>query len=738
MRRARRLLLLVILLIVAGVGVTYRVQRGRQERAVPPPPKSLPGHVSAAADHWRWSHTEGNRRLVEVEARNFRQIREPSRFELEEVELRFFQKDGKSFDQVRSGKADFDLEARLLHSPGPVEITLAVPADGSPRGRLLVIRSSGVTFESTTGKARTDRPAAFTFDTAEGQAVGAAYDPATRELELNDQVQLTWRGRGPKPKPMRVEAGHAVYKEREHKVFLLPWSRLTREALTLEAGLAEVTLEEGVIRTVEAREAHGSDLAPQRRLDFQATLLVMRFNDEGQMERLRGEGQARMISTSGTGRTEVSAERVQLEFDSAAGESVLTKVGAMGQTVVESLPAAQPGAPRPASRLLRSETVELLMRPGGREIASIETHAPGQLDFLPARPGERRRHLEAARMWIEYAANNEIRSFRAVETATRTERETGKKTTSTARTWSQGLAAEFDPQTGQLTSMEQWPDFRYEEGDRRARAERAALDAPRDLITLTGRARVWDPSGSADADRIVLDQASGDFTAEGRVTSTRAPDRQGPGSAMLEADAPVQARANRMTASDNRRHVVYEGDAVLWQGASRLQADRIEIDRRRRTLAARGRVVSQFPDRAKEGKGGLVVVRAPEMTYTDEQRLAHYRGGAEMSRPGLTVRGREIRAFLNDSQSDSSLDHALADGQVEIVQTSAGRRLTGSAEHAEYADQEQRIVLLGGEPRLVDSRRGTTRGRRLTYFADRDQLIVEGAEGRPAVSRLKK
>jgi lipopolysaccharide export system protein LptA len=738
MRRTRRLLLLVILLILAVVGVTYHVRRGAEERSAPAPPKSLPGHISATADNWRWSHTEGNRRVVEIEARNFRQIKEPSRFELEGVELRFFQKDGKTFDKVRSAQANFDIEAKLLHSPGPVEITLAVPSDGSPKGRLLVIRSSGVTFESTTGKARTDQLATFTFDTAEGQAVGAAYDPASRELELNGEVQLNWRGRGPKPKPMRVETGHLLYKERESKVFLLPWSRLTRDALTLEAGMAEVTLKEGVIRVVEAREARGSDLLPRRRLDYQASLLVMRFDEDGQMEHLQGDGKARMTASSEAGRTEVGADRVDLEFDSSSQESALKKVDATGQAVVESIPATKPGAPRPATRVLRSDAVTLQMRPGGREIATIETHAPGQIDFLPSQPGERRRHLEASRMWIQYAANNEIESFRAVEVATRTEREAAKKTTSTALTWSKDLTAAFDPKTGQLVGMEQWPDFRYEEGDRRGRAERASLDAPRDVITLTGRARVSDPSGSADADRIVLDQKSGDFTAEGRVTSTRQPDRKGAGSAMLASDQPVQARANRMTASDNHRRVVYQGDAVLWQGASRLQADRIEIDRDKRTLAARGRVVSQFLDRAKGGKGGFVTVRAPEMTYSDEQRLAHYQGGAELVRPGMTVRGREIRAFLSDSKSDSSLDHALADGQVEIVQTTAVRKLTGSAEHAEYEDKEQRIVLTGGEPRLVDSNRGTTRGQRLTYYADRDHLIVEGAQGRPAVSRLKK
>jgi lipopolysaccharide export system protein LptA len=746
MRRARRLLLLVILLILAGVGITYHVQRGMQERSAPPAPTSLPGHISAAADHWRWSHTDGNRRIVEAEARNWRQIKEPSRFELEDVELRFFQKDGKIFDKVRSAKADFDIDQKLLHSPGEVEITMAVPADNTPKGRLMVIRSSGVTFESTTGKARTDRPASFTFDTAEGQAVGASYDPSKRELELNSEVQLTWRGSGPQSKPMKIEAGRLTYNEREAKVFLSPWSRLTRDTLTLEAGVAVITLEKGAIRQVEAQEARGNDRFPKRRIDFQASQLVMRFTEDGEMEHLTGDGNARLTTVSDAGRTNVVSDRVDLEFDTSSEESALKRADATGHAVVESVPAAKPGAPQPATRVLRSDSVALHMRAGGREIERLETHAPGQIDFLPNRTGERRRHVEAFRMYINYAANNEIESYRAVDVATRTERETAKKTISTALTWSKNLAAEFAPKTGQLTRMEQWTDFRYEEGDRRARADKASLDAPGDLITLTGRARVSDPAGSADADVIVLDQKSGGFTAEGRVTSTRQPDRKGAGSAMLSSDQPVQARSEKMTAADNNRHVVYEGGAVLWQEANRLQADRIEIDRQKRALTARGKVVSQFLDRSKPasgdkkaaGKGVFTVIRAPEMSYSDEERLAHYRGGVELTRPGMTIRGREIRAYLRDSKSDSSLDRAVADGQVEILQAAAGHKRTGTSEHAEFYEQEQRVILTGGEPRLVDSARGTTRGQRLTYYANRDHLIVEGADGRPAVSRLKK
>ena len=39
-------------------------------------------------------------------------------------------------------------------------------------------------------------------------------------------------------------------------------------------------------------------------------------------------------------------------------------------------------------------------------------------------------------------------------------------------------------------------------------------------MTLEGSARVWDPTGSAAADKIVMNQMSGDFTAEGSSSFT--------------------------------------------------------------------------------------------------------------------------------------------------------------------------------------------------------------------------
>ena len=125
-----------------------------------------------------------------------------------------------------------------------------------------------------------------------------------------------------------------------------------------------------------------------------------------------------------------------------------------------------------------------------------------------------------------------------------------------------------------------------------------------------------------------------------------------------------------------------------------------------------------------------------DLVYTETDRLAHYTGGVHMIRTGMDVKASEIRAFLNDSGADSSLHHAIADGKVSIVRQEPDRSLTGTGEHAEYYAAEERIFLNGGEPVLVDSLRGVTHGRDLTYFAKNDKLLVNGAEKEPVKSRV--
>jgi lipopolysaccharide export system protein LptA len=248
-----------------------------------------------------------------------------------------------------------------------------------------------------------------------------------------------------------------------------------------------------------------------------------------------------------------------------------------------------------------------------------------------------------------------------------------------------------------------------------------------------------------------MDQKSGDFVADGRVATTRLPDDKASSSALLSGSDVMQGRAQHMTSAEHNQKLHYEGNAVVWQGPNRVEADRIDINRMTQAFEAHGKVVSQFADKSSDDKDEtatdkpkppsapiFTVVRAPDLVYSDDTRVAHYQGGAAMVRPGLTVNGKELKAYLNDKDSASTLDKAFADGAVKIVSTADRRTRTGTGEHGEYYTTERKVIMNGGEPLLVDSLKGQTRGKQLTWWSNNDRLLVNGVENRPADTLFRK
>ena len=772
LRNARGLLLLALVLMLVAVGATYYRQKRRQARHEPRPPQTLPNDTELSATTWVWRKDETTFGMVEVRAKRFRQLKAPSLVEIEDVEVLVYKNQGHDLDRIRTPKAQFDDDKGTLYADGEVDIALGLAVEGPPHGHQLRIHSTGVTYEAKTGKARTDRAATFTFDEGDGKSVGASYDPTAGKLEMLAQVELTWRGKDPTKPPMKIETGQATYMEKDAYVLLGPSSRLTHDTSVLEAGEAIVTLnDEGTIDEVEAAAAHGTDNQPGRQLQYSAGRLHMKLTPKGEIEKVSGEPDARLLSVSDTARTTVSSFRVDLDFDTASGGSVLKQAVTSGNTVLESVPLPRPGAQLPETRILHSDRVALKMRPGGQELDTVESLTPCHLEFLPNRAGQRHRTLDASHLFVAYGSDNVIQSLRAEDAATRTEPETPvvqagqkpKKPGDPILTRSKNMKADFD-KNGELARMEQWDDFTYQEGERRARANRAILEQTRDLITLDGNARVWDSSGTTAANHILMDQKSGDVDAEGNVVSTRMPDRKGNSSAILSNDEPLEATAARMRTAGRNHQFHYEGQAIAWQGSNRLWADAIDIDRAARNLSASGHVRTRFMEKEKKENGSaadgaatktagaaqppaaqppaaqppaaqappkapsFVTVEAGTLVYTEADRVAHYAGGSHMVRPGMDVKASEIRAFLNDAKADSSLDHAISDGQVVVVRTEPDRSLTGTGEHSEYYTKDERILMKGGHPTLVDSVRGTTRGEELTYYVDDDKLIVNGAQ----------
>lgn len=762
MRGTRWLLLLAIVAVLAGIGITYRVQKRNLQARAPAKPAMLPTSVSGLRDHFRYTHADAGRTTWEIKTRKVTQQQGSNQVHLDEVELKIYNKTGDEYNLVKSANADFDQAGSRMYSEGEVEITLRVPVEGQPARPLTNIKSSGVRFDVKTGKAETDRPATFTFENGVGKAVGASYDPTTRELHLYHDAEIDHQAPGPRALPMKIEAGELTYKEAASLVWLTNGARLTRQNTVVNAKTGIVQLQDGVIRQVDAVEVRGVDEYPRRKLQYAADELRVTYSEYGEVERISGKRNARLVSISEGSETTMTSDVVDLDFETVDNENVLKKAVGSGNAVIESKPVAAAEARLPESRIIHSQAIEVRMRPGGREIELVQTLAPGRLDLIPNQPVQRQRRLDAAQMTMTYGPGNQLQSFRAVgvQTETQPNAEEAKKKQAVSRTSSKNMSAEFDPATGQMKRMEQWNDFSYEAGERRARANRAVMEADDNVMTLDTAARVWDATGATSADEIRIDQKTGDFAANGHVSSSRQPDKKNSPSGMLAGDQPVESMADRMTAANHNRLLHYEGHVVMWQGGDRITAERTEIDREKRTLSAAGGVVTQFLEKKETAPtpspeaptASFVIVKSANMVYTDQDRLAHYTGAVVLNRPGLQVRADELRAILAESKAeskkgakkeggdegDSRIEKAYADGHVEIVQAAPDRTRTGTSDHAEYYSDNERIVLRGGQPQMVDSKKGYARGAELTYFVNDDRLLVSGNAQQRATSRLRR
>jgi lipopolysaccharide export system protein LptA len=743
MRSVRWLLLVAIAVIAAAVFGTYKTQRRRAEANQRPVPPSVPIGTSANAFDWEWGESTPNGKpSIEVHAKRQTVSQDSNRIQLQEVELQIFQKDGQKYDRVRCPEAEMTVSDKKLYAPGEAEITLDVPVKGDASHPLTSIKAAGINFDSVSGHAVTDKHVSFHFDGGEGTSEGASYDPESRTLHLDRNVLVNMRGKDPQSAPMKVEAGELTYSEKEGVIHLGPWSRMTRDETVINAGASVLKLLDKKIDTVDAVDAKGTDKRSGRNLEYSAANIHVKYTSDHLIEKLNGAGNARLVSHGKGSDTTMLGDTVDLFFNTQSGESELASAVAHGHGSIESKPAPDPKGATPDTKVMKSDVLNLFMKPGGKDLSRVTTNTAGTLEFLPNQAARHRRLLKADQMDVAYGDKNEIQSFHAVNAATETypseeERKRKKTGLETAYTSSKVMDASFD-EKGEIKTMKQTDNFRYSEGARKAQSDYATLDNAANVMNLENHARISDDTGTTIGDHIQMQQATGDFDAKGHVSTTRLPDAKKTSSDMLDKDEPTQGIADRVISAERNHLIHYIGNAVLWQSSNRIQADKIDVDRDKKSIVADGNVVSQFLDNKKDDDGKPVkppatpvftIVKAPHMVYTDADRAALYTGGTDFWRPTLTVKCLTLKAWLNDNKSDadSRLNRAVGDGNVDIVQIAKDRKRVGTGEHAEYYTDEGKIVLTGGEPKLDDSLKGSTVADKLTYFTDDDRLLLEGA-----------
>jgi lipopolysaccharide export system protein LptA len=243
-----------------------------------------------------------------------------------------------------------------------------------------------------------------------------------------------------------------------------------------------------------------------------------------------------------------------------------------------------------------------------------------------------------------------------------------------------------------------------------------------------------------------LNRSTGDAFADADVKSTYSDLKPQPDGALLASSSPIHVTARAMTARHSSATALYTGNARLWQGANVVQAPSLEFDRNRRSVVAQGAstqpVSTVLTQTDKQGKSTPVVVKAARLTYTDNQRTAHYEGGVTAQGAGVTTTAAKMDVILRARGQDAGnqsltpagkLDQIIAEEHVVVAQ--AKRKAEG--ERLVYTAAEDKFVMTGGSPSIFDAEQGKITGVSLTFYRHDDRVLVEGNDQSPTVTRTR-
>jgi lipopolysaccharide transport protein LptA len=723
----RTLRILALLGAIAVAIVAWRDYQTGQERLAieaAAAPAAIASDVSSQSAGWSWSQTAGNRQRVAITAGGFRQDRERSGIQLTNVRLEIQHPEKGVYDRVVTEEANFDAGQNRFHSEGRVVVTLGLPTGTEPddESHYTRITTSGATFNTETGEVWTEREVSYEFDGGRGSSRGARYDSMNRQFTMHHDAVVERFASSPTGERTVIRAGQLQYFEAQEQVKLTGGCSLERGSYRVTAESADVVLEDGTLRQIAADKALGLSRQNKREVRFETPLLRVSYSPQGWIETVVGEGASKLTSTTDASLLTAEGDWIQLTYAAQDGEreSDLTDANLVGNARVSERGRGRGDGP---GRRVESRSLHLKMRPGGDEVAYLETLDRGRITISPETASSSARRLDGDRLRVDYGAESRMEKLTAggsVELRDVPQAPGRFPLTS----WSETLHARFDQASGELLSLNQGGATRFEQEKRKGSALESVYDPALGRLRLTGDARVDQPGVAIAADKITLSSTTGQLDAAGRVTarySEDAPsaDRDG----MFEEGEPVFAAADTMSSNQGQGRVVYEGRARLWQKVNRVEADKIVVDRSAKTLDATGAVRSTL--RGPEEGAQPALVRSGSLLYREQEREAQYRGAVQLSRGPLRVKGDELDASLT-GETGASLRSAEARGSVEVLQTESGRK--GFGDKARYDAATEEVILDGTPARAVNARGEETRGARLTYKIDDEGLRVEGGK----------
>jgi lipopolysaccharide export system protein LptA len=778
----------VALLVVAG---TYFYARHRVQNALKQIPGKIGLEIKQTASGFTISKSQQGRTLFTIQASKAVQFKKGGHTELHDVQITLYGSDSTRFDQIRGTDFEYDQQTGNVVAQGEVLIDLQSNPEGvlnpdqSPpaeRKNPIHLKTSGLTFNQSSGDAHTSERVDFDLPEGSGWAMGVNYIAKTNVLTLLSQVNLTLGGIS----PATIHAVRATITKDPHLV-VLEHPQLQSGARQCDSDEATLFLRpDNTLARVLARgnvivKAEGPQPAEARSNELE--LIMAESHDTLRTAIFSGDVRAQVARRSSMedggalmedGRLrpskpeEFSSDRTQPPMEGKAGrvvldfaetkasrkrnspsKNLLTKIHAEDHVVLSQHQAPASPAVSAQDLELTASGIDFLLANQQNHLDRAETSGAAQIVIRPSAGAGSQTVITAAKFDAHFDDSGELTSVHGAPDARIVSKNPGQPDrVSTSRI----LDAAFQPGSG-IDTLVQQGNVAYVDGERKAWGDHARYTPNDQLLILTGSPRVIDGGMTTTANSMRLNRGTGDAFAEGNVKTTYSDLKPQPNGALLSSSSPIHVTARSMSAHGSSAIALYTGDARLWQDANVVEAQSIEFDRDHRSMVALGsdasRIVStvlvpakstQTSIAEKSEAPALVAITSTRLTYADAERKAHFEGDVVARSTDATITAKKMDAFLeargptNQSLSPAGkLEKIVAAEQVVITQPE--RHATG--ELLVYTAADDKFVLTGGPPSIFDAERGKITGVSLTFFRRDDRVLVEGNNSFPTVTQTR-
>jgi len=425
-------------------------------------------------------------------------------------------------------------------------------------------------------------------------------------------------------------------------------------------------------------------------------------------------------------------------------------------------------------------------RPDGRSLKEAQTVGTGKLVLNSEDAGQGEQVITAGQFLMAFNDQSRLRTLDGIRGThivytpgpahgvEGTSAQPPPRPPAIEESFSDRLAAVFDTSSGDLRSLEQSGNFRYSNGERQSSAATAQYSSESQVLTLSGKPRLWDSETRIAADRVLwhIDTETGEGLGKVQSTHFQSPlpatEKGQPNSGKAGPDGPPGASATAVAGATNvladeviveRRSqlVHYQGHVRAWHDHDVIESSSLDHDGVTRRLSSGSQVLtshvapaappsspsSPTPSAASKdrmvSKTAPVAIRADSLSYFDEDQKASYRGHVELRTEQTTLKADKMDVYFTragggngrSGNEGSEVDHILADDHVTVVEP--GRRATG--DHVEYLAAPGKVTLTGGPPIVYDELKGLTTGQRLTFFIHDDSLFVDGGDQSPTITK---